>query len=648
MRNRMMRNRKSPKKTAIIVLGLALGAATSLRAAEAPSAELALKFRPVQTHIEYDTPKKSEYSKCVVKVERAGETSGWIVLGPQSQVLRRFIDTNNDNVVDQWRYFHNGFEVYRDIDTDFNNKVDQSRWVNTAGTRWGIDDDEDGRIDSWKVISAQEACQVAFHALIEGNEQAFKTVCVSQDDIRSLGIRPKYSKKLLASVASLSTKMQSVVSGSKMLSRETKWMRFDASSPSMVPADAGKATSDLTVYENAMAIVEFSGESKLLQFGEMIRVGDTWKLTMLPQPLDRDGETIEVAVGGILMQPSYAGDAETPAANNMSPEMQKVLTELQELDGKSPSPSAGAKALATYNAKRADLLTRLMNMAKTDAEKDQWLRQLIDGIATTIQTGAYPEGLNRLTKIEENIRRKNPKSPTYSYAVYRRLLAQFSVDLQKADDAGRLKVREDWLKAIEKFVATYPEADDTPDAILQLAVSEEFDGDIKNARKWYSELVKNHADNESARRASGAMRRLDLKGKPLDFSASTLEGGTIDSGRFRGKVLLVLFWSTWCKPCTEDLPQIREFYKQYRNQGFEILGINLDTTSEPVAAYMKEHNIVWPQAHEPGGLESSPALSYGIISLPTMFLVGKDGKVVSRSVSVEDLKKKLPGLLSAK
>ena len=97
---------------------------STVRAADPPSAKLALAFRPGQKDVEYDTPMVSEYDKCKVAVERTAKTSGWIVTGPSSEILRRFIDTNGDNVVDQWRYYQRGLEVYRDIDSNFNNKID--------------------------------------------------------------------------------------------------------------------------------------------------------------------------------------------------------------------------------------------------------------------------------------------------------------------------------------------------------------------------------------------------------------------------------------------------------------------------------------------------------------------------------------------
>ena len=106
------------------VFALLIWFSNSLSAADAPSVELALTFQPIQKDIEIEIPEKAEYSRCKVEVEQNKKSSGWIVYGPNGQVLRRFVDTNGDNVVDQWRYFNRGLEVYRDIDTNFNNKVD--------------------------------------------------------------------------------------------------------------------------------------------------------------------------------------------------------------------------------------------------------------------------------------------------------------------------------------------------------------------------------------------------------------------------------------------------------------------------------------------------------------------------------------------
>lgn len=638
-----MYSRKHLAVLTATLFGTLLLPAVRVRGADAPPVKLALSFKPVQKDVEIETPDPDDYDKCQVQVERTARSSGWVVFGPAGQVLRRYVDSNGDNVVDQWRYYQNGLEVYRDIDANFNNKVDQSRWLNMAGSRWGLDNNEDGRIDAWKVLSAEEASREAVRAMAAGDEKALSALLVGAGDLKTLGLNSTLSEKILEAVSTPGQKMREAAAGSEILTSGTRWMRFDSLMPASIPADASRGSEDLTVHENAMAIVETGGKSGLVEIGEMVLVGDCWKLTQIPRPLE--GDTIRVTVGGLLMQPALASTAGGAAPGDLSPTVRKLLEQLQELDKSSPSPTASSAALTSYNIRRADLLAQLAAAAQGDEEREQWTRQLVDGIAAGVQSGTFPQGIERLDEILADVRRGSPKSPLVAYVTYRRLLANYSVQMQQASNADRAEIQQRWLKDLERFATDHPNAEDAPDAMLQLAIAQEFSGELKLARQWYDNLAGDYADTPAGIRAAGAIRRLDLVGKNFNFRAAGLNGGTIDVASFRGKVLLVLFWSTWCKPCTEDLPSIRELYRLHHEAGFEILGVNLDTTADPVAGFLKEHGVGWPQIHEPGGLESRPAKEFGIISLPTMFLVDKSGTVVGRNISVDDLKKQVPELL---
>lgn len=138
---------------------------------------------------------------------------------------------------------------------------------------------------------------------------------------------------------------------------------------------------------------------------------------------------------------------------------------------------------------------------------------------------------------------------------------------------------------------------------------------------------------------------MTLEGKPFSLKGNGLDGKPIDVASYRGKVVLVIFWATWCQPCTEDLPQIRAMYDQYRAKGFEIVGVNLDTQRELVAPYIAQHGNNWAHIAQNAGLEGNVAVEFGIISVPTMFLVDQKGVVVNNSAAVEDLKETLPKLL---
>ncbi|HEV8002025.1 MAG TPA: redoxin domain-containing protein [Planctomycetaceae bacterium] len=629
----------------LALLGPALAPAAEARSIE----QLLTAYRPMRPDVEIETPPRSEFSKCKVTVEAHGKVSGWVVLGPAGQVLRRFVDTDGDRTVDQWRYYNHGLEVYRDIDSNHNHKPDEHRWLNTGGSRWGIDSKEDGTIDSWKVLSPEEAVREALFAITHQDEKLLNSVLVTRDELRSIGVSDTYADKIMTGLAEPARKMRDAAAGSKFLSDRAATARADNLTPSALPAEDGKLRDDLIVYENAMAIVESSGKTGLVQVGELVRIGDVWKLTQIPQPIE--GQNAQVMAGGILMQPTLA--AAVPNATNTpapSAEVQKVLTELQELDQKAPQPTSPASELASYNAKRADLLSQLVNSTKTEDERNQWMRQMIDSIASAVQIGAYPEGLPRLKSLESDLRDApaTAKSPMIPYIAYRRLLADYTTQQKTATNAKQQDVQKWWRGELEKFTKQFPTAEDAPEALLQLAIANEFTGQMPDAKKWYSELAEQHPQTKPGRRAAGALRRIDLKGKPFQFTGPLLDGGTFSANDYRGKVLLLAYWSTWCTACTQDIPVLKSLSERYGSNGFEIVGVNLDVAAAPVGPYLKDHKISWPQIFQPGGTESDPATALGIIVPPVMILVDRQGRVTNVTTAIDEIKTAVPELMLEK
>ena len=618
------------------------------RAAPPPAVKETMAFLPKQKDVEYETPKLDEYAKCKVELERKGKSSGWVVLGPAGQIVRKFLDTDGDGKIDSWRYYNHGIEVYRDIDTNDNEKVDQSRWLNLGGSRWGVDQNEDGRIDAWKVLSAAEASKEAIRAMVAGDDSALLSVMVTPEDLKAVGLNQSMAAKLLESAADASKKSRAILSKSKVLTAQAHWARFDAQLPSIIPADDDKATGDLHVYENAMAIVETQGKFAAVQIGEMIRIGEVWKLTQVPQPIEGVDGSI-VTAGGVLMQPLMTAGGGGAAAGGTSPEVEKILGELVKIEQGLTQPNADRAAVKSLMTRRGDLLKKAIELAETDDEKLLLMKQLIDGYALASQIGTYPEGASDLKAMELDLRRRSPKSLLVPYAVYRRIQAQYYADLQDSEKEKdkAAEVQKEWIKGLEGFVEEFTDAEDTADAMLLLAHHEELNARAKEATEWYQRLAKEKSKTEAGQRAVGALRRLDLKGKPLVLSGPGLESGTIDIRGYRGKAkaVLVVFWASEYKVCEEDLPQLRALYQANRAKGFEIVGVCLDMQKATVKPYLTQHGMTWPQLYQPGGLGSPMAMSYGVISLPTMFLVNKDGLVVSRNATVQDVKTALPELL---
>jgi thiol-disulfide isomerase/thioredoxin len=131
----------------------------------------------------------------------------------------------------------------------------------------------------------------------------------------------------------------------------------------------------------------------------------------------------------------------------------------------------------------------------------------------------------------------------------------------------------------------------------------------------------------------GAARRLGLVGGPMEVDGTLIDGKKLDWAKYKDKTVLVMFWATWCGPCKTELPNVKELYKQYHAKGFDVVGISCDDDRKALEEFVKETEIPWAVTFsndpEAAGMENPMANRYGVIGVPTMILVGRDGKVVS-------------------
>ena len=112
-----------------------------------------------------------------------------------------------------------------------------------------------------------------------------------------------------------------------------------------------------------------------------------------------------------------------------------------------------------------------------------------------------------------------------------------------------------------------------------------------------------------------------------DFTLRDLSGRYISLSDYKGRVVLLEFWATWCPPCKASVPALIELHKKYEQQGFIVVGVSMDTDSdspEKVRQFSASNNINYPVLV---GNERTPKL-YNVISIPTSFLIGKDGNIV--------------------
>ena len=190
---------------------------------------------------------------------------------------------------------------------------------------------------------------------------------------------------------------------------------------------------------------------------------------------------------------------------------------------------------------------------------------------------------------------------------------------------------------------------------IRAASALERTGQSKLASEGYEtfgEMFAQHADEQLAtygKKMLGVSRRLNLLGNELRLEGDTLSGEPFDWASYRGKVVLVDFWATWCEPCVAELPNIKKHFEEYHDRGFEVVAISVDRDRRKLEEFVHSRDLPWVTLFRDGaGLDHPLATYYGVMTVPTVMLVNQEGRVVSFDVKGPKLTRHLAGLLGPK
>ncbi len=133
-----------------------------------------------------------------------------------------------------------------------------------------------------------------------------------------------------------------------------------------------------------------------------------------------------------------------------------------------------------------------------------------------------------------------------------------------------------------------------------------------------------------------------------EFNEKDLAGKPLSVANYKGKVVLIDFWATWCGPCVRELPNVLEAYTKYHPQGFEIIGISLDDNRQKLETFIKEKKMTWAQYFDGKGWQNKLAEKYGVQSIPATYLLDGNGKIIGSNLRGPELETALAKALAKK
>jgi|GEM_PF-6114339 len=177
-------------------------------------------------------------------------------------------------------------------------------------------------------------------------------------------------------------------------------------------------------------------------------------------------------------------------------------------------------------------------------------------------------------------------------------------------------------------------------AVMQISNQLAAAGESKIAVELLETALKNIGDapDEQMQRlvemVKGSLVKIQMIGKPMKIFGKFLDGTEYKASDYKGKVVLVDFWASWCGPCHAEAKNIKALYENYHSKGFEVIGINCDDTQKAAEASIKQQQLPWKNIFFTGkkeemGFNNPMAKLYGINSIPQIMLIGKDGNVIS-------------------
>jgi len=170
---------------------------------------------------------------------------------------------------------------------------------------------------------------------------------------------------------------------------------------------------------------------------------------------------------------------------------------------------------------------------------------------------------------------------------------------------------------------------------------------VSNAQKMYNYLtpeVRKSVYGIEIKEFLDTEAKVSIGKLASDFTMNDTTGHAVKLSGFKGKYVLLDFWASWCGPCRKENPNVVNAYKKFHDKGFEIVQVSLDTKKSAWTGAIQKDGLTWTHLSDLKGWQNAAVLMYGVKTVPTNFLIDKDGKIIARDLREEKLLETLSGI----
>lgn len=217
-----------------------------------------------------------------------------------------------------------------------------------------------------------------------------------------------------------------------------------------------------------------------------------------------------------------------------------------------------------------------------------------------------------------------PQSVQTTSAVVSQLEDEFLANVEKTTEPEH--VFDDYETQLQKLIDKHPES---PAPFLGLMELFEKCG-TPRTRRLVDQVLGREQLPEKVRPAYERIRKqVGLIGRPFELELVALDGRTVRFDEFRGKVVVIDFWATWCGPCVRDLPKLQGLHAKHQQDGLVVVGVSFDRERAKLDAFLLARAIPWTQIYPDGAAKEKIAEVLAVTGgyLPTVYIIGRDGRL---------------------